>query len=938
VPTGSPLPGALALSRSLRALRRRVASRSRLMVDLERTVRRVADEQIWVPALRPARERWLDLSLIIDRSPSMGIWGPLAGELYRLLACSGAFRIVRLWAVDCRTRPPQLYSGPDRRAGQTHRHPRELIDPTGRSLILILSDCVSDAWRDGSIGRLLETWSMHGPVALVQVLPEHMWSRTALGEASLVRLTSPGPAAPNGRLAAQPASFWNGTLAGQPGTPLPVTSLEPGPLGSLAALIGVSGKSMAAGVVLDLEPPAPEPEPAIAPSPHERLGQFWQVASPTASRLAGLLAAAPVLSLPIIRLVRQAMLPGALQVHEAEVLLGGLLRDVSPRRSGALESHPDEARYDFHEGLRPLLLDLVPTAQARDVLEEVSDYVVEHLGQGRDFRAVIADPTATGGSLEADTSPFARVAAEVLLRMGGEHARLVARGGAPRTPAAAGQSVVSVAGSIRPESMVQTAASPDSDAFVRPARQPSLQKKLSRVRPPRVQITYDREVNDSLVKVELPFVIGVLAPLSGHAKEPRGPLKDRRFVEVDRDRIEDVMRELAPELRFRVADRVLGGGYQMAVLLRFRGLDDFRPDGLVRQVAPLSSLRDARQALIHLRSDADRGPRLAAWLPRGRRLDSVEVQGQSAASEPVPDPGQYNAAVALLREILEMARTREPFDEGFMVPLLEHVAAAPDFSLDLGPLVILDRMVARFDQALCDQVAEILHHPEFQKLEAAWRGLYYLVSDTETSALLKIRVLDATKSELYENLTSAPTVEDSALSRLIYDHELGDLGGRPYGLLVGDYDFSHKEEDVSLLSAIAAIAARCHAPFIAAASPALFQIESFTDLHVARDLAECFRMVGYEAWHAFRKSSQSKYVGLTLPRVLLRLPYGSDTIPVDTFPFEEIRDAPDHGQYLWGSAAWAFAARVAESFARHGWFDRFLGIERGVIRTLAVRQ
>ena len=227
-------------------------------------------------------------------------------------------------------------------------------------------------------------------------------------------------------------------------------------------------------------------------TPYTRLNRFWQVASPTARRLAGLLAAAPVLSLPVVRLVRQSLLPEALQVHEAEVLLGGLLRVVSAAVSAVEDAHPDEVRYDFHEGLRPLLLDAVPTADAAEVLERVSAYVEEHLGEGRDFRAILADPTAVGTSLQPDRSPFARVAAEVLLRLGGDYARLVRRPTVPRRSVAPGASGAPVAGKLGPRTTPVLGGQAEP-SLRRAAGSASIHDKLSRVRKPRVHITYEVE-------------------------------------------------------------------------------------------------------------------------------------------------------------------------------------------------------------------------------------------------------------------------------------------------------------------------------------------------------------------------------------------------------------------------------------------------------------
>jgi hypothetical protein len=306
-----------------------------------------------------------------------------------------------------------------------------LVDPAGRSLVLVFTDCVAAAWHDGRAARLLETWARRGPVALLQALPEHAWSRSALGGATPVRLSTPRPAAANSALEARALDGWPAD-ARLPGTPVLAASLEPTALAALARLLAGAGGAWAPGFVFDLQPPpAPEADPETGLAAQERVARFWRGASPLARRLAGLLGAAPAVSLPVLRLVRQAMLPAARQVHEAEVLLGGLLF-VTP--DGGADADPDEVRYEFHDGVRSLLLDAVPAADALSVLEKVSSYVEDHLGQARGFRALLADPAAAPGALGADAVPFARVAADVLWRLGGEYARLADRLPAPALP------------------------------------------------------------------------------------------------------------------------------------------------------------------------------------------------------------------------------------------------------------------------------------------------------------------------------------------------------------------------------------------------------------------------------------------------------------------------------------------------------------------------
>lgn len=237
--------------------------------------------------------------------------------------------------------------------------------------------------------------------------------------------------------------------------------------------------------------------------------------------------------------------------------------------------------------------------------------------------------------------------------------------------------------------------------------------------------------------------------------------------------------------------------------------------------------------------------------------------------------------------------------------------------------------IADIDQLLTQQLNEILHAPEFQKLEASWRGLHYLVDRSETGTSLKIRVLNASKEDLRKELERASEFDQSGLFKKAYEEEYGTFGGAPYGALIGDYEFNRNSPDIALLEKISNVAAAAHAPFIAAASPELFNLDSFTDLGVPRDLAKSFDTVDYAKWKSFRESEDSRYVGLALPHILMRLPYGPETIPVENFNFKEQVDGKDHGKYLWGNAAYAFAARLTEAFAKYGWCAAIRGVEGG---------
>lgn len=243
----------------------------------------------------------------------------------------------------------------------------------------------------------------------------------------------------------------------------------------------------------------------------------------------------------------------------------------------------------------------------------------------------------------------------------------------------------------------------------------------------------------------------------------------------------------------------------------------------------------------------------------------------------------------------------------------------------------IEAMIAALDRKLTEQVNLIIHHEDYQKLEASWRGLHYLVNNTETDEQLKIRVLNISKQDLSKTLKrfKGTAWDQSPLFKKLYEEEYGQFGGEPYGCLVGDYHFDHTPPDVELLGEMAKIAAAAHAPFITGASPSVMQMESWQELANPRDLTKIFTTPEYAAWRSLRESDDARYLALCMPRFLSRLPYGAKTNPVDEFAFEEDTEGSDHSKYTWANAAFAMAANVNRSFKEYGWCSRIRGIESG---------
>ncbi len=297
-----------------------------------------------------------------------------------------------------------------------------------------------------------------------------------------------------------------------------------------------------------------------------------------------------------------------------------------------------------------------------------------------------------------------------------------------------------------------------------------------------------------------------------------------------------------------------------------------------------------------------------------------------ATSQTTEEPTDF------LDQIIEATRPQDDREadraRGYFQQFLDQLVQ-PDQVISKDVESTIGYWIADIDQKLSAQLNEIMHHSDFQKLESTWRGLHYLVHQSETGENLKIRVLNVSKRELLKDLQNAAEFDQSALFKKIYEEEYGQLGGRPYGMLVGDYEFGRGAEDLNLLKMVSQVAATAHAPFVSAASPKMFNMDRYDELSKPRDLAKIFEGVEYAQWKSFRESEDSRYAALTMPRVLARLPYGEKFNQVTEFNFEENVDGTDHDKYSWMNASWAYAARITDSFAKYGWMIRSRGVEGG---------
>lgn len=461
----------------------------------------------------------------------------------------------------------------------------------------------------------------------------------------------------------------------------------------------------------------------------------------------------------------------------------------------------------------------------------------------------------------------------------------------------------------------------------------SNQKKLSRVRSPRVHITYDVEIGDAIVQRELPLIVGILADLSGTPKEALPPIKSRSFVVIDRDNFDDVMAGSLVRLAFSVDNVVSESqGEKSNLELLFTSMDDFSPLNLVMQIPLTRRLYESRSRIRDLMAKLDGNDPLDNILSE-IFADEAKQAELIAVYADAEDLSAIEPNELITRMLTEGAMALDESQKAYAISLIGEFALS--ILRDAGEnkaVFANDRMndkISSIDSQLTQQINLVMHEPDFQRLEATWRGLHFLVMNTETSTHLKLRILNVSKADLLKDLQKAVEFDQSAIFKKVYEEEFGTYGGDPFSFLVGDYEFGRHPADIELLEKIAGVASAAHAPFISSAYSKLFDMEDFFGLSQPRDLTKVFESAELIKWRSFRSSDDSRYVTLTLPKVLLRLPYGPDTIVAEGFDFIEDVDGTNAKKYLWGNPAYVLGQRITNAFSLHGWLAAIRGVEGG---------
>jgi type VI secretion system protein ImpC len=416
-----------------------------------------------------------------------------------------------------------------------------------------------------------------------------------------------------------------------------------------------------------------------------------------------------------------------------------------------------------------------------------------------------------------------------------------------------------------------------------------------------IKIAVDGDTSLARPLPETPFRVLLLGDFSGHGRKQ--PLPARQPTLVDRDNFDDIVAALYPELKLRLEDDELA-------TVQFSELDDFHPDRLFEHVDMFRKLREMRARLADPATFADAAAELG--------LPGPAAKPHEPAQPTTPQASPF-ALGSLLDEMIEQtearAQTRAPAEsdlQKFVRRVTEpHLISAPDPQQS--------EIVGLIDRALGAQMRALLHVPEFQALEAAWRAVFLLVRRIDTDEMLKLYLVDLSKDELAADLNSSSDLRSTCTHRLLAEDAINSFGGEPWAAIVGNYTFAATPAEAELLGRLAKIAHAAAAPFLAAASPALLGGESFSATPNAGDWTASADSESASAWTALRALPEANAVGLAIPRFLLRLPYGKETDPSESFSFEEMPGKPKHEDYLWGNPAFVCALLLAQSFSESGW-------------------
>jgi type VI secretion system protein ImpC len=429
-----------------------------------------------------------------------------------------------------------------------------------------------------------------------------------------------------------------------------------------------------------------------------------------------------------------------------------------------------------------------------------------------------------------------------------------------------------------------------------------------------IDVATGREKSPSAPEPETPFRIAILGDFSGRSNRGlQEPVAGRRAVLVDRDNFDEVLARSGVELNLGLA----AGG---ELVLRFASLDDFHPDRIFERVELFRELRGAREKLADPKTFAAAAREMGVTPPVSAGSPRPSSPEEPQRTPAPPEPGSLVSG-SLLDQMIEQTEVRstEPRSPRGPDQLMEFVKRVAEPHLVAGTDPRQPELVAKVDRVISDAMRTLLRYRDFQALEAAWRAVHFLVRRVETGTQLRLYLIDVSKAELAADLLTADDLSASGAYKLLVERTVGTPGAEPWGVLAGNYIFDATLDDVEVLRRLALIGAAAGASFVSEASPRLLGCASLAETPDPRDWRSEDSHEGVQAWRLFRRLPEARWAGLTLPRFLLRLPYGRDTDPIEQFGFEEMPGTPAHEGYLWGNPAFACALLLARAFSEYGW-------------------
>jgi len=409
--------------------------------------------------------------------------------------------------------------------------------------------------------------------------------------------------------------------------------------------------------------------------------------------------------------------------------------------------------------------------------------------------------------------------------------------------------------------------------------------------------------------IEIPFKILIIGIFL--LKQDEKLIENRKRIIINRYNFNEVLKEMNIELMILCQNRLsckLDKTFN--VRIKLNSMTSFTPDSIVKNTPELNKIFEQRSALVFVKNYFDDEPIFIKQILN--LINNIDVKALKKLTD------EYEFDDLHLDDVIQTVNFQNEKEynqikSGLKVLITEIVRT--NQRIDDINSTIIDGMIAEYDERLSSQMDEILHHPDFKKMESAWRSLKFLVDRTDFSKNIQIEILNASKKDL-NNDFKVLKINRSGLFKIVYSSIYKNNGQHPYGAIIGNFQFSQKTEDITLLKNIASIAAMAHAPFIASVSSEMFKINSFSELSNLHNIKSFFKSQEYDSWHSFRKSENSRYIGLTLPRFLLRSPFGKSEILIKTFNYEE-KVLDNHENYLWGNSAFAFASRLTDSFAKY---------------------